>query len=145
MRFTIGSSLSKLLFAAATMLSLSSAPAAAQQGSGKFTLAKDVRWGGAVLPAGEYSYSLEHKTGQLLFVRSTNGGASAIVLVKSTSLVNDHQRDQIVLQRSGDDWFVSSMVITSLGQELSFSSPSTHTEPAKNGASPAKVAALSNR
>jgi len=137
MRFTIGSSVPKMLFAALTALTLSAVPAVAQDATGKFTLAKEVRWGSAVLPAGEYTYSLEHQTGQVLFVRNTNGRANAIVLIKSASLANDREHDRLVLQRSGDDWFVSSMVISNLGQVLSFGAPSTHTEPAN------KVAALS--
>ena len=137
MRFTIGSSVPRMLFAALTLLTLSAIPAVAQEASGKFTLAKEVRWGSAVLPAGEYTYSLEHQSGQVLFVRNTNGRANAIVLVKSASLINNSERDRLVLQRSGDDWFVSSMVITNLGQQLSFGAPSMHTEPAT------KVAALS--
>ncbi len=137
MRFTTGSSVSKMLFAVLAVLTLSTIPAVAQEASGKFTLAKEVRWGSAVLPAGEYTYALEHQTGQVLFVRNTNGRANAIVLVKSASLVNEGERDRLVLQRNGDDWFVSSMVITNLGQVLSFGAPSTHSEPAN------KVAALS--
>ncbi len=143
MRFTPGISITKLLLAVATLLSLSASSAVAQEASGKFTLAKEVRWGGAVLPAGDYTYALEHQTGQVLFVRNTNSQTSAIVLVKSASLVNDSGHDRIMLQRSGDDWFVSSMVITSLGHELSFGVPSTRTETPKNRPAPAKVAALS--
>jgi hypothetical protein len=115
-----------------------------QDASGKFTLAREVRWGTAVLPAGEYTYWLEHPAGQVLFVRNTNGKMGAIVLVKSASLVNDSEHNRIVLQRAGDDWFVSSMVITRLGQELSFGAPTARTEAAKNGNTPAKVVALSN-
>lgn len=143
MRFTIGSSVTRLLFAAVIALVVSSIPAAAQQASGKFTLSKDVRWGSAVLPAGEYTYALQHETGQLLFLRSANGETGAIVLVKSATLVSDLEHDRIVLQRSGDDWFVSSMVISEIGQTLSFGSPGARSEAAKNGAVPAKVAALS--
>jgi hypothetical protein len=142
MRFTISSSIAKLLFAVVTVLGVASVPAMAQGASGKFTLAKEVRWGTAVLPAGEYTYSLEHPTGQVLFVRNTNGKMGAIVLVKSASLVNDSEHDRIVLQRAGDDWFVSSMVLTSLGQELYFGVPTVRTEAAKNGNIPAKVAAF---
>jgi len=142
MRFTSSSSIAKLLFAVVTVLGVASVPAMAQDASGKFTLAKEVRWGTAVLPAGEYTYSLKCPTGQLLFVRNTNGKKGAIVLVKSASLVNDSEHDRIVLQRAGDDWFVSSMVVTSLGQELSFGAPTVRTEAAKNGNIPAKVAAL---
>jgi hypothetical protein len=137
MRPIIGSSISRMLFAALTVFAVSAIPTVAQEASGKFTLAKEVRWGSAVLPAGEYTYALEHQTGQVLFVRNVNGRANAIVLVKSVSLVNEREHDRLVLQRSGDDWFVSSMVITNLGQQLSFGAPSTHTEQAT------KVAALS--
>jgi hypothetical protein len=144
MRFTLGSSLAKLFFAVAIGLGLASHPAVAQEAAGKFTLAKDIRWGGAVLPAGEYTYALEHQTGQLLFLRNVTGQSGAIVLVRSVSQVSDRGHDRIILQRSGDDWFVSSMVITAIGQELSFAASNTHTEAAKSGASPAKVAALTN-
>jgi hypothetical protein len=137
MRPIIGSSISRMLFTALTVFAVSAIPAVAQEASGKFTLAKEVRWGSAVLPAGEYTYTLKHQTGQVLFVRNVNGRANAIVLVKSTSLVNEREHDRLVLQRSGDDWFISSMVITSLGQQLSFGAPSTHTGQAT------KVAALS--
>jgi hypothetical protein len=143
MRFTIARSVTKLFLGVVTLLSLSASPAVAQDASGKFTLTKEVRWGGAVLPAGDYTYSLEHQTGQVMFVRNINGQTGAIVLVKSASLVNDGRHDRIVLQRSADDWFVTSMVITSIGQELSFGAPSTRTETAKNRPGPAKVAALS--
>jgi len=142
MRFTVSPSITKLLFAMVTVLGVAWVPAMTQDASGKFTLAKEVRWGTAVLPAGEYTYSLERPTGQLLFVRNTNGKMGAIVLVKSASLVNDSEHDRIVLQRAGDDWFVTSMVLTSLGQELSFGAPPVRTEAAKNGNIPAKVAAL---
>jgi len=137
MRPIIGSSISRMLFAALTVFAVSAIPAVAQEASGKFTLAKEVRWGAAVLPAGEYTYALEHQTGQVLLVRNVNGRANAIVLVKSASLVGEREHYRLVLQRSGDDWFVSSMVITNLGQQLSFRPPSTHREHAT------KVAALS--
>ena len=144
MRFTVSSSIAKLLFALVTVLGVASVPAMAQDASGKFRLGKEVRWGTAVLPAGEYTYWLEHPAGQVLFVRNTNGKMGAIVLVKSASFVNDSEHNRIVLQRAGDDWFVSSMVVTILGQELSFGAPTVRTEAAKNGNIPAKVAALTH-
>ena len=143
MRFTIDSSINRLFFSAIMLLAVSFVPATAQDALGKFTLAKAVHWGRAVLPAGEYNYSLEHQAGQLLFVRSTNNQTSAIVLVNSASFVKDQGHDRITLQRQGDDWFVTSMVIASLGQELSFGSPTGRVEAAKNSATPAKVASLS--
>jgi len=134
-----------MLFAAVTGLGLLSAPALAQDAAGKFTLTKEVRWGSAVLPAGDYQYSLEHRAGALLLLRNTNGQMGAIVLVKSTTAVNDQGPARLVLERSGDGWFVSSMVITDIGEELSFGAPSLRTEAAKKGiSSPAKVASLSN-
>jgi hypothetical protein len=75
MRPIIGSSISRMLFAALTVFAVSAIPAVAQEASGKFTLAKEVRWGSAVLPAGDYTYALEHQTGQVLFVRNVNGRA----------------------------------------------------------------------
>jgi len=49
-------------------------PALAQDAAGKFTLTKEVRWGSAVLPAGDYQYSLEHRAGALLLLRHSGAG-----------------------------------------------------------------------
>ena len=55
MRAIIGSSISRMLFAALTMFAVTATAAVAQEASGKFTLAKEVRWDLRCSQAGEYT------------------------------------------------------------------------------------------
>ena len=59
MGYTSGS-WKKFLFLTLTGFSLLPSAAMAEDARGKFTLAREVRWGSAKLPAGDYSYSVEH-------------------------------------------------------------------------------------
>jgi len=123
-----------MLFAAVTGLGLLSAPALAQDAARKIHPHQGS-------PLGEWLFSrratinthsstaLEH----CCCCGNTNGQMGAIVLVKSTTAVNDQGPARLVLERSGDGWFVSSMVITDIGEELSFGAPSLRTEAAKKG------------
>jgi hypothetical protein len=61
----------KLLLAGVSALSLFPAPALAQDAGGKFVLPHEVQWGGVSLPPGEYSYSVEHRAGATVLLRST--------------------------------------------------------------------------
>ena len=54
------------------------------------------------------------------------------------------ESDSLVLQRHGDEWFVSEMVVGSVGEEFSFAAPETHPITArKKGAGTDKIASLS--
>ena len=73
MRYTSGS-WKKFLFLTLTGFSLLPSAAMAEDARGKFTLAREVRWSTAILPAGNYSYSVEHHATGTVMLRSLNGG-----------------------------------------------------------------------
>jgi hypothetical protein len=140
MRFTNGS-WRKLLFVTISGLSLLPVPALAEDAKGKFTLVKEVRWGVAVLPAGEYRYTIEHE--RTVTLRSLSGGPSAIVLASSISLVDSAEAPHLMLKQQGNNWVVTSMVVGSEGKELYFT-PSSSTPSTQESRRPSKVAMLSS-
>ncbi|HST10888.1 MAG TPA: hypothetical protein VLL05_10965 [Terriglobales bacterium] len=140
MRFTSGS-WKKLLLVAISGLSLLPAPALAEDAKGKFTLAREVRWGVAVLPAGDYRYTIEHE--RTVTLRSLSGGPNAIVLASSVSLVDSAELPHLMLKKQGNDWIVTSMVVGSEGKELYFT-PSFSTASMQEARRPTKVALLSS-
>jgi hypothetical protein len=130
MRFFANSTFNKWLFAAISVLALFPASAVASAASGKFTLTREVHWGNVVLPAGDYTYSLEHRGSPVLLLRAASGAPGFIVMARTIDSVAT-ESDSLVLQRHGDEWFVSEMVVGSVGEQLSFSTPAVHTETAR--------------
>jgi len=140
MRFASGS-WKKLLFVVISGVSLLlPASAVAEDSRGKFTLARDVRWGAAVLPPGDYSYTVEHQAAGLVTVRSLSGGPSVIVLASSVSMADSTATPRITLKQRGDEWIVTSMVGGD-GEELYFA-PSIH--PYQEAKRSTRVAVLSS-
>jgi len=133
----------KLLFVAVSLLSFLPSAVSAQDAKGKFTLAKEVRWGTAVLPAGEYSYSVERRAAGTVMLRSLSGGPSAIVLSTSSSIVDANAAPRLLLTQHGRNWFVTSMILGGDGEELHFTPHITAT-PLQDGTVPAKVAEVSS-
>ena len=142
MRFTQGSILAKVLFAAVTLLSFLPTSAMAEDGSGKFTLKHSVRWGSAVLAPGDYSYKVEHHASEMLLIRAANGQGGFIVMAESVSTIDTMQSDCLILHRDGNDWFVSSIVLSSIGETLHFAAPTSHPEVASTS-TPSGLASLS--
>lgn len=142
MRFESDSPFAKLLFAGVTILTFFVASAVAEDASGKFSLKHPVRWGSVVMPAGDYTYSLEHHASAMLLVRNANGQPGFLVMAKSVSSANDLQPDRLILQRDGNDWFVRSIVLSSIGETLHFPVPASHTQVASASDS-GGIAALS--
>jgi hypothetical protein len=123
MRFSKSSVFTRGVFAIVTLLSLYASPALAEEANGKFTLTNEVHWGPNLLPAGDYEYRLEHEAAEVLFLRNLSSKRSFIVLAKSVSATNGGRTDSLLLERRGDDWFVSSLTLGSLGERLYFAAP----------------------
>jgi hypothetical protein len=141
MRYTSGS-WKRFLFVALSGLSLLPPAALAEDARGQFTLARKVRWGTAVLPAGDYSYSIEHHATGTVILRSLNGGPSAIVLASSSSIVASTAAPRLLVTQRGHEWVVTSMIIGGEGEELYFT-PSVPAIP-QEGKRPAKAAEVSS-
>ena len=58
---------------------------------GSFTLPNEVRWQGATLPAGDYTFSLKSASGpDLIQLQGPKGGAFVVSLTASKDDVSDH-------------------------------------------------------
>ena len=112
---------------AVTSLSFASSPASAQENArGNFTLTHDVRWQNAVVPAGEYRFSLD-----------SDGPASMLVLTKLSGprtgfMFMVHDTDEIkpssnlnrlVLESTAEGSYVSAMQLPEFGVALNFAAP----------------------
>ena len=143
MQFSKHSRFVKAAFAAVTFASLLSGSARAEDAAGKFVLTHPVRWGAAVLAPGEYTYRLEHKAQELLVIRAASGAPGFIVLCTSVSSTTPGTPNSLKLQRMRDEWFVSSMSLSELEEELHFQPPAARTEVTRT-ASASKMASLSH-
>ena len=69
----------------------SPATAQAMAFKGSFTLPNEVRWQGATLPAGDYTFSLKSASGpDLIQLQGPKGGAFVVSLTASKDDVSDH-------------------------------------------------------
>ena len=141
MGYTSGS-LRKYLFVALSSLSLLPSAAIAEDARGKFTLAREVRWGAAKLPAGDYSYSVERHAMGTVVLHSLNGGPNAIVLASSSSIIDSTSAPRLILTQRGQEWVVTSMIVGGEGEELYFTS-SIPAEIPQGATRPGKVAEVS--
>jgi hypothetical protein len=103
----------------------------AQDAFGKFTLAREVRWGSVLLAPGEYSYSVEHHSAETILLRSQTGRTSAILMAASVSTLDGPTTSQLVLENNGKEWFVRSLALGGRGEVLYFNPPSTRAETAQ--------------
>jgi hypothetical protein len=99
------------------------APAAAQDAyKGRFTLTHDVRWSQALLPAGEYTFSLKSTSlpAQIL-VHGPNG--FAILMTSATATKNRDASSCITIERRGGMRVVSDLYLAELGIDLRYNAP----------------------
>jgi hypothetical protein len=132
-------SVRRFTYAAVLFLSaLNFAPslASAQDASGTFTLAHDVRWQNAVVPAGTYRFILAPKGPSALLTLSklTGQGAGFMLLVTDTEASQPADRSQLVVVSRPTGKFVSTMQLPEYGVTLHFSVPAEGRELARSAA-----------
>jgi len=89
---------------------------------GKFTLPVEAHWGAAVLPAGEYTFTMASSaTPYVLYVRGEK--ASAIVLASAAETSAEPKRSELTLMSSGGVKYVRSLAAPDLGLTLVFTTP----------------------
>jgi hypothetical protein len=108
----------------AAAIVLCALPALGQDALGKFSLDREVHWGPATLVPGTYSYSLEHHATEIVVLRPVAGGPGYLMTARSVARANPSSSDNLLLQKKGDAWFVSSLTISKTGEELQFAVPS---------------------
>ena len=116
---------------AASALNFAPTLASAQEPAhGKFTLAHEVRWGSAKLPAGDYEFAYDPYTGSRMLSLSKVSGTRAgyIVLVPDTDDSKPSDLSRLVLLATADGSYVSAMQLPQFGITLHFAVPSRTTE-----------------
>ena len=121
------SSLLKVLVLALGVLGASVSSAHAQTATGKFTLSHETRWGGVVLSAGDYTFSLESPSLPApIMVAKVGTPAVAIVLPQAVSSERLTDSSSLVLsQDARGESFVSGLYLGTLGLRLHYAAPKT--------------------
>jgi hypothetical protein len=102
---------------------VSASPASAQNAAqGRFTLSHEVRWQGAALPAGDYTFAMESTARpNKMIVTGPNG--SVFELSKAISDRTTGQPSCLTLERRGGTSFVRELYLADLGMHFSYSVP----------------------
>jgi len=111
---------------AVTALNLTPTLAAADAPAhGKFTLAHDVRWGNAQVPAGDYEFSYDPyvKSPILTLTKVSAPHASYMLLVVSAEPSKTNGSNRLVLETVAEGSYVSTMELAECGMTLYFTVP----------------------
>ena len=97
----------------AVALTLSASHAGAESSlQHRFKLSSEAHWGLAVLPAGEYSFTLDSVGSfPMVVVRSIDGKCAGMFQAQSITQAKDSEQSVLTLTREGGEMFVSSLAI----------------------------------
>jgi len=123
-------------FAYATLLAVTSlnfAPSLASaqdRAQGTFTLTHDVRWQNALVPAGEYRFSLNSGgvAGVLTLSQLTGARTGFMFVVRDTDEGKPTDRSRLVLETTPQGMYVSAMQLPGFGLTLHFAAPAQSAE-----------------
>ena len=117
-------SLFKVLVLAIAAMGASAIPAHAQRTTGTFSLAHKVRWADAVLPAGNYEFSLDSQNWPVrVTVRQIGGSTVAMLLAQEISDEKLGGSSTLILREEGGQSVVSVLRLQSIGMALQFAAP----------------------
>ncbi|HYL84328.1 MAG TPA: hypothetical protein VE263_08845 [Candidatus Angelobacter sp.] len=116
--------LSKVLLLALAAMGTAAIPAHAQTAAGTFSLAHKVLWAGAVLPAGDYAFSVNTEAlPPRVTVRQVGGRIVAMLLSQSISEDSFVDSSSLVLHHEGGESVVSTLRLKNIGMALEFATP----------------------
>jgi hypothetical protein len=138
-------SIRKFAYAAVLTLSvLNFAPnlASAQDATGTFTLTHQVHWQKAVVPAGEYRFTLGSEgPAEMLTLRKVSGNATGfMLLVTDVEASQPSGPSQLLVVSKPSGRFVSTMLLPEFGMTLHFAVPAETTEVAQTAANTIQTA-----
>jgi hypothetical protein len=98
-------------------------PAAAQNAiQGSFTLPEEVRWQGATLPAGDYTFSMKSVAApSVILLDGPNGGA--FVAAIATDQLKPSNRSVLIVEHRGDMRVVRELDLPQIGVRLHYPQP----------------------
>jgi hypothetical protein len=92
--------------------------------TGEFQLSRETHWGGAVLPAGNYEFSVESATPRApVVIRKISGDFVGAFLPQIVVPDGTSDNSRLELVRRGEKTFVSSLHVKGLGSALKFVIP----------------------
>jgi hypothetical protein len=93
---------------------------------GRFTLPFEARWGHVVLPAGEYSFTLDHLSlAGKVTIEAESGRYVGVIMNQVFSDQQTVDRSELVLVRSGGIYAVRALRLEELGMTLEYAAPKT--------------------
>jgi hypothetical protein len=93
---------------------------------GTFTLPFEARWGQIVLPAGEYSFTLDHAlVGSIVTIQAETGQTLGFVQTQGIYDRQTFDRSELILVRSGGNYTIRALRLAELGLTLEYSVPKT--------------------
>lgn len=111
---------------AATSLTFTPSLASAQERAhGNFTLTHDVRWQSALVPAGDYRFSLDSDgaSGMLTLTKLSGSRTGFMFMVHDTNESKPSGINQLILKTTTDGSYVSAMQLPEFGVTLNFAVP----------------------
>ncbi len=107
--------------------------ASAQDAGGTFTLAHEVHWQNAIVPAGKYRFTIESSGSvEMLMLRKVSGTDMGLMLIATAT--EDSQpsdvSELVMVSRSGES-FVSTLQLPEFGVTLHFVVPAVNREVAQ--------------
>jgi hypothetical protein len=117
-----GSLAARILFVAIAMLGAATKPATAQTVEGKFTFAQETRWGNTILPAGNYTYSIEQfsATPVIVFHGEGKGAKSGFIPSTNWNAAKELRASKIVLVPDHGEMTVQSFSVAALGRVFNY-------------------------
>lgn len=89
---------------------------------GKFTLTTAVQWGQAMLPAGNYSFTLDSATnGGVVTVRGES--QTVLIIARMTDTNNSSQHSSLLIVRHNGSAWVRAMHLAELGMDFYYAQP----------------------
>ena len=117
----------KSLLVALVLTCLAAGTASAQaRYTGKVTLPFEVRWGKAMLPAGEYRFQVLAGGGFLTAINAVGGKASSLAAPIAVDEVPFSATDSLLLTKDGGQWHVREVRLASEGRTLAYEPRNRH-------------------
>jgi hypothetical protein len=127
-------SIRKIVYAtllAAACLNFAPTLASAQEKAhGNFTLTHDVRWQNALVPAGDYRFTLDSDgvAGVLTLSKLSGARTGFLLMVHDTDEAKPSDRSRLLLEATPEGTYVSAMQLPEFGMTLNFAVPSQPAE-----------------
>lgn len=117
--------LPRLLGLAALVICSSAALASAEMVRGTFTLPVEARWGMAVLPPGNYSFTLDSSGAERLITnfQSESGQDEGSVLPRGVTDQQTLDHSELLLVRTGENYTIRALRLAPVGLTVYYSMP----------------------